>query len=134
LLKKYEDGSDRLKMTPVERKIMENDLKGYQRNYLRGLAHHLKPILLVGHRGITDMVIKALQDALEQHELIKVKFIEEKSKEDKRAMVDRLLTGTQAQLVGMVGHTAILFKQNCNPEKQTIFLPVRLPEGRGKHA
>lgn len=104
---------------------MEKDLRGFQRNYLRGLAHHLKPILLVGHRGVTDMVIKALRDALDQHELIKVKFNEVKTKGEKQTMVEALLKASQAHLVGMVGHTAILFKQNSDPQKQNIILPSR---------
>lgn len=104
---------------------MEEDLMGFQRKYLRGLAHHLKPVILVGQRGVTDMVIKALLDALDQHELIKIKFIEGKTKGEKQSMVETLLKGAQAQFVGMVGHTAILFKQNSDPRKRNISLPTR---------
>lgn len=107
---------------------MKPDLKGYERTYLRGLAHHLKPVVLIGQRGMTDQVIKALHEALEQHELIKVKFIEEKTKAEKRLMVELLCQGGQAHLVGMVGHIAILFRPSSDPEKRKIFLPRRAGE------
>ena len=55
-------------------------LKGYQLNYLRALAHPLKPVILIGQKGVTEMVVLFLEEALDHHELIKVKFIENKAK------------------------------------------------------
>ncbi|MDA8140668.1 MAG: ribosome assembly RNA-binding protein YhbY [Desulfobacteraceae bacterium] len=107
---------------------MASELKGFQRNYLRGLAHHLKPIVFVGHKGATNEVVKALQEALAQHELIKIKFIENKSKADKQSALNILLEAAGAQFVGMVGHIATLFKPNDDPEKQQICLPTRPTE------
>jgi RNA-binding protein len=112
---------------------MKNTLKGFQRNYLRGLAHHLKPVVLVGQRGAADEVVKALREALDQHELIKLKFIENKSKADKQTMVDSLLKAAGAQFVGMVGHTATLYRPNDDPQKKRICLPTRAADAKAKH-
>lgn len=48
------------------------ELKGHQKNYLRGLAHSLRPVVLIGQGGIQPPVIKAIDEALEIHELIKI--------------------------------------------------------------
>lgn len=100
-------------------------LSGYQRKYLRALAHPLKPVILIGQRGVTDELAKTFYEALDRHELIKVKFNENKTKTAKGAMVAVLQKATQACLVGMIGHTAIFFRQNSDPEKQCIRLPQR---------
>ena len=49
-------------------------LKGSDRNYLRGLAHQLKPVVHVGKTGLTPNVLAAIDEALEHHELIKIRF------------------------------------------------------------
>ena len=49
-------------------------LTGKQRRALRALGHHLEPVVQVGHAGITDGVVAALEQALWDHELVKVKL------------------------------------------------------------
>ena len=49
-------------------------LTGKQKRFLRGLGHHLKPVVFVGQHGITDGVIKKVDEELENHELIKIKL------------------------------------------------------------
>ena len=51
-------------------------LSGSTKKYLRGLAHHLKPIIMVGKNGVTDDLINAVNEALTGSELIKIKFLE----------------------------------------------------------
>jgi len=62
-------------------------LKGFQKKYLRGLAHSMKPVVLIGQKGCTDTVLSAVNDALNTHELIKVKFIELKDKARKNEIL-----------------------------------------------
>jgi RNA-binding protein len=99
-------------------------LKGSQRKYLRGLAHGLKPVILIGLKGATEPVAGALEEALAHHELVKIKFIETKDKADKSRMIDDLQRLTGAQLVGTLGHTAILYRAHPDPEKRKITLPA----------
>ena len=60
-----------------------NKLKGFEKKYLRGLAHGMKPVVLVGQKGLTDELIKSTNQALDTHELIKIKFIEFKETGEK---------------------------------------------------
>jgi RNA-binding protein len=93
------------------------------RKYLRGLAHSLKPVILVGHKGATASVSQALDQALLAHELVKVKFVEGKTKVDKENKISKLERETGAIRVGMIGHIAIFYRPHPLPDKRTIKLP-----------
>ncbi len=95
-------------------------MEGYQRRHLRGLAHDLKPVVLVGQQGISEGVVQAVDEALEQHELIKVRLHEP---EDKKSMAQDLALRSGAELCGLVGHTAILYRER--EDEPTIVLPQR---------
>ncbi|MBC8419660.1 MAG: ribosome assembly RNA-binding protein YhbY [Desulfobacteraceae bacterium] len=100
-------------------------LKGFQRKYLRGLAHSLKPIVLIGQKGLTAEVLSSAEKAFERHELIKVKFNDFKEKEEKTEISGRIEKETGAENAGMIGHTVIFYRQQEDPEKRKISLPER---------
>ncbi len=100
-------------------------LKGFQKKYLRGLAHNLKPVILIGHRGLTDDLVKSANQALDAHELIKVKFNEFKEREQKAEIAAELCDITKAEVAGTIGHMAILYREQQDPEKRKIILPER---------
>ena len=98
-------------------------LTGYQKKYLRGLAHHLKPMVFIGQKGMTDPVANSTDDALNTHELIKVKFNEFKKKSEKMHIAELIETGVGCQLVGIIGHVAIFYRRHRDPEKRKIKIP-----------
>ena len=100
-------------------------LKGYQKKHLRGLAHGLKPAVQIGREGITDAVIRAIDEGLFRHELIKVKYNEIKEKGLKEAITGELTVKTGSVQVGMIGHTVILYRRQADPEKRKISVPER---------
>lgn len=100
-------------------------LKGYQKRFLRSLAHSLKPLVFVGQKGVTQALADAMADALDHHELVKVKFVEFKEKENKLARVEQIEKAVPCEMVGLVGHTAIFFRRQPDPEKRKIKLPQR---------
>ena len=100
-------------------------LKGVAKKYLRGIAHGKKPLVFIGQKGITPTLIKALEEALDTHELIKVKFNEFKEKEQKEEVSGIIEKKTGAELVGMIGHMAIFYRQQKDPEKRKIIIPKR---------
>jgi len=104
---------------------MKEDLKGFQKKYLRGLAHGLKPNILIGQKGLTDSLIKAIDQELNLHELIKVKFNDFKEKDQKQAVMETIVERTGCSPVGMIGHTAVIYRENHDPEKRKIKVPVR---------
>ena len=98
-------------------------LKGFQRKHLRGLAHAYKPVLLIGQKGISESLSEALEEALESHELIKVKFVDFKEREQKKEIIEQLEKAAACEMVGMTGHVAIFFRQNRDPEKRKVTVP-----------
>jgi RNA-binding protein len=112
---------------PKERENMA-ELKGFQKTYLRGIAHDLKPIVMIGKEGLVEGVIKSVNDGLFRHELIKIKFVSIKEKEEKETLATELMAQTGSEKVGMVGHTLTLFRQQPDPEKRRIHVPTRQNE------
>jgi RNA-binding protein len=100
-------------------------LTGYQAKYLRSLAHSLKPVVFVGQKGITDTLIASTELAFERHELIKVKFVDFKEKNQKKEIAEIMKIKTGSLMAGMIGHVAIFYKQHRDPEKRRIKLPER---------
>ena len=95
-------------------------LTSSQNRYLRGLAHQTKAIILLGTKGATAAVIKELDQALEHHELVKVR-LSGSDKGECQAQTDSLSDGTRSQTVHHVGHTVLLFRRNADAPK--IALP-----------
>jgi RNA-binding protein len=92
-----------------------------QRRHLKGLAHHLNPVVRVGNSGITPAVVAETLRALEDHELIKVK-VSAADRAERDAAIEALAVAATAALVARVGHVAILFRQS--PERPRILLPA----------
>ena len=81
---------------------------------LKAQAHHLKPVVLLGAKGLTPAVVNETDIALLSHELIKVK-INGAEKADRQAMAAELCQQLQAELVQLIGNTAIIYRKS--PEK-----------------
>lgn len=99
-------------------------LESFQRKYLRGVAHDIKPVVFIGQRGITDAVTRSIDEALDAHELIKVKFIDFKEKELKTEIAEAVEKKNRCQMAGMIGHMAIFYRQHRETEKRRIKLPA----------
>ena len=100
-----------------------DELEGFQRRHLRSLAHPLRPVVMIGKEGLTEAVLAKTDCELVAHELIKVRFFG--WKEEKRAMLDQMAEKLLAEVVGVVGHVGVLFRQNREPKKRQIRVPAR---------
>jgi RNA-binding protein len=98
-------------------------LTSIQAKYLRGLAHALKPVVFVGQKGVTPPLIKSTDEAFRSHELIKVKFIDNKEKDQKKEIAAAIENKTDCRMAGMIGHIAIFYRPHSEPEKRKIILP-----------
>jgi len=85
-----------------------------QRKQYKVLAHHLQPIVAVAGNGLTEGVIKELNRALSDHELIKVK-VNLTSREERAELIEEMTRQTQSVLVNSIGKTAILLRRNPTP-------------------
>lgn len=95
-------------------------LNSSQRKRLRKLAHHLDPLLQVGKSGVSENFLRAVNEALDCHELIKIRFLTRK--DEKRALAREISLRTGSEAAGLIGHTLILYRRQPDPEKRRIRL------------
>ncbi|MBW1645770.1 MAG: ribosome assembly RNA-binding protein YhbY [Deltaproteobacteria bacterium] len=100
-------------------------VQGFQKRYLRGLAHHLKPVVHLGQQGMSAGLLAAVNEALELHELIKVRFVDFKEREIKRELAAAIGRETASELVGLIGNLAIFYRPAADEERRRIVLPSR---------
>lgn len=80
-----------------------------QLRFLRGKAHALKPVVMMGHKGLTDNVVAETVQALRDHELIKVR-IRAADRGVREALLAELVSRSDCALVSRIGHVAILYR------------------------
>ncbi len=97
------------------------ELTGKQKRYLRGLAHDLKPTVYIGKHGLTEALYESAEEALEHHELIKVKFVD--FKEEKLELAAQIEERLDCESVGKIGHHVLFFRPARAPEHRQIKLP-----------
>jgi len=95
------------------------NLNKKQIQYLKGVAHPLKPIVLLGNNGLTEAVVAEIDYALNHHELIKVK-IPTDDKETKGLIVDAICRETKATKIQVIGKTLVIYRQS---EEHKIRIP-----------
>lgn len=81
-----------------------------QKQYLKGIAHNLKPVVMLGQHGLTEGVLAEIDAALTHHELIKVKVAGE-DRETKQLIAQAILRESRAEQVQMMGNVLTLFRQ-----------------------
>ncbi len=93
-------------------------LSGTQRRNLRRRAHALRPAVQLGGAGLTGAVVDAVDRALEDHELIKLRLAGERNQ--RRDLAKLAAERTQSTLAGLVGHVAILYRPARDPKRRRI--------------
>lgn len=95
-------------------------LTGKQKRFLRAQANQLKPIFQVGKIGVNQNMIDQIEDALEKRELLKVSILQN-CMDDKDTVAEQLATGTNAEIVQIIGNNIVLYKEST--ENKQIRLP-----------
>jgi len=96
------------------------NLTSSERHQLKALAHALDPLVRVGKNGVNDELIKRISKALENHELIKVKFLN--YKDQKEDLSEEIAEKTSSHLVEIIGNMAIFYRKNQDPTERNIIL------------
>ncbi len=88
---------------------MAEELSNRELRLLKARAQLLKPLLKVGKDGLSPAFLKAVDEVLTHHELVKVKFDE--FKEQKKELGPKLADAVSANLITQVGHVVVLFRR-----------------------
>lgn len=97
------------------------ELSSKQRKYLRSRAHELKPVVMLGKDGLSDGVVREVDEALAAHELIKVRLAGER--DERRQQAEEMADACDAALAGVVGKVAILYRRHPEPSERRFALP-----------
>jgi RNA-binding protein len=92
---------------------MVEELSNREMRELKARAQRIKPLLKVGREGLSAAFLKATDDALAHHELVKVKFDE--FKEQKKELGPELARQANANMIMQVGHVIVLFRRKPQP-------------------
>jgi len=85
-------------------------LDAKQKKQLKQTAHHLKPVVRIGQKGLTENVMAETEVCLTQHELIKV-HVAAGDKQARSDIAEKLANGTHAELVHQIGKVFVLYRQ-----------------------
>ncbi|MBF7053478.1 ribosome assembly RNA-binding protein YhbY [Halomonas sp. KAO] len=92
-----------------------------QKKAFRSIGHHLNPVVMISENGISEGVLAELDRALNDHELIKVKFALPE-RDEREAMLEELVAASRAELVHKIGKMALLYRANprANPKLSNV--------------
>jgi len=93
-------------------------LTNKQISKLRGLAQRLEAILHLGKAGATDAFLAGVEQELNNHELIKIKFAA--FKDTRKELSAEIATKTNSELVQIVGHVAVFYRMQPDPAKRRV--------------
>jgi RNA-binding protein len=97
-------------------------LTGSQKTHLRGLGQQLEATLKLGRAGLTPGFFTELQHLLNSRELVKLRFLGA-DRNERAALCTRIADEGRCVCVGTVGHTALFFRRQTDPQKRSIDLP-----------
>ncbi|HVW28375.1 MAG TPA: ribosome assembly RNA-binding protein YhbY [Polyangiaceae bacterium] len=87
-------------------------LTGKQRHHLRALAHHLEPVVHVGHEGVSLAVVAQIDAALAAHELIKVR-VSADSPDSREETAELIAAGTHSEIAQIIGRIVVVFRRRA---------------------
>jgi len=94
-------------------------LTAQQKRHLRGLSHHLKPVIMIGQHGLHEAVVAEIEQALDSHELLKIKIAADR--DTRQHIAQEIMSRTGAESIHRIGQMEIVFRRNAEAPK--IALP-----------
>ena len=93
-------------------------LSNSQIRHLRGLSHHIKPVVTVADKGLSENVRAEIESALDHHELVKIKL--RGDRDTRKEWIDEIVRMSGAQEIQSIGQVACFFRRN--PKKPVVDL------------
>jgi RNA-binding protein len=93
---------------------MTGKLSGAELRDLKAKARALDPVVRLGHSGMSDSFLAAMNEALDKHGLVKMKFTD--FKEEKKTLTPQIAERTGSTVVMRVGNVAVFYKERPKAE------------------
>ncbi len=114
----------RKKPTHRKKPVPGGPLTREDKAFLRGLGHHLDPVIQVGLKGVTETLVAETKRALKAHELIKVK-LGKNAPEETLAAAQSMAEKTKAEVIQVIGGMVLLYLEPLDPLDRKIQIPGR---------
>mgnify|MGYP001251972064 CR=1 FL=1 len=88
-------------------------LNSKQIAYLKGLSHSMHPVVQIGNKGLTDAVMKEIDESLKAHELIKIQ-VQDNDKSKRNNFLLSICKKLEATSINHIGKQLVIFKANLN--------------------
>ncbi len=98
---------------------MKIELTPAERQYLKGLAHSLNPVVMIGNQGLSDPVMREISISLDAHELIKIR-VQGDDREQRTAMMEQICDELDAAPVQHIGKLLVIWRPS---DKEKVTLP-----------
>ncbi len=86
-------------------------LKKKQKQYLKGLANPLKPVVIIGKDGLSENIINSIDEYLTSHELLKISILKSCEQEIEEIVLD-VLANTNSELISQLGRKMVIYRRN----------------------
>lgn len=93
-----------------------------QSKFLKARCHALKPVVMLGQKGLTEEVLNELEIALDHHELVKIKLSVD-DRELRQKLIEEICEKSNSEKVQSIGKTVSVYRQNT--KKPVIELPKK---------
>lgn len=90
-------------------------LNASKKKYLKAIAHHLKPNVIIGKEGLTEGVKNKINQELDSHELLKIKVLDREM--SIKSIAEQLASSLGCTILRIIGKTATLYRYNPKNEK-----------------
>lgn len=100
-----------------------------EKQHLKGRAHKLKPVVMIGNNGVTEAVTKEVNRALDDHELIKIR-VQTENREDRLQIFEAIRDASGAELIQKIGSIGVYYR--VNPELQKVVKKIIRKPARKK--
>lgn len=119
------NGANAIQFPPQKSKLLLNMNTTTKLKQYKAIGHRLKPIVTIGDKGLSDSVLEELSRALNDHELIKIKLAGVEGA-DRKLAAEKVSTAVQAELIQVVGKTALLLRPAAkpNPKLSNLIRPA----------
>ena len=85
-------------------------LSSSQKRFLRGMTHHINPVVMVGDKGLSENVLEEIENALNHHELIKVKL--RTDRDTRKSLSQKIAAHFKATIVQEIGQVSCYYRRN----------------------
>lgn len=97
-------------------------ITGKTRSYLKSLAHKIEPVLQIGKNGLTEEVLKSIEEALEARELIKINLLNNSLLDTKETALE-ICSKLNAEYIQSIGNKIVIYKES---EDKIIEIPKKM--------